>query len=178
MTAAWAACIVEEIAKRKEDETAQTLLEEAQAAVIEPCNNQENSKTFETAPMEPLHFECAFDVAGNCETQLTNFDSQVQSINNGVKGEYEGNLGVWSGIKQQCGDTHSLVGQRTDAKARTSEAYQSKRLACTGLHETRSVAMCGLGDSLQMKCVMTIGACRSKAWRRFEPWVELGYGLV
>jgi len=150
---AWFACVGDEKAARKAVEDADAALVQARGEVEEPCRQQEERRSFSAAePTPPVFEDCDVSLQGNCDAQVENFQSQVNSILESLKLDLAADQASYIEAKERCDAANANVVSKESALEAANEAFSSQKALCSQKHETRSLNLCLFGTDLQAKC--------------------------
>jgi len=149
---AWFACVGDEKASRMSVEAAEAALEQAEFEVGEPCRQQEERRSFSAEPTFPVFEECDLSLQGNCDAQVENFDSEVNSIVESLKQNLATHQTSYAEAKERCDVANANVVTKKSALDAANAALSSQKELCSQKHETRSLGMCLFGSDLQGKC--------------------------
>jgi len=149
---AWFACVEGEKASRTSVEDAEAALAQAKVEVEEPCRQQEERRSFSAEPTLPVFDECDLSLQGNCDAQVENFDSQVNSNLESLKHDLAAAETSYTEAKGRCDVANENVVTKESALDAANAAFSSQKDLCSQKHETRSLNMCMFGSDLQAKC--------------------------
>jgi len=149
---AWFSCVGDEKAALKAVEDADAALVQAEGEVGEPCQQQEDRRSFSADPTTPVFEECDVSLQGNCDAQVENFQSQVNSVLESLKNDLAADQASYNDAKQRCDAAKANVESKKSALGAANAAFSSQKDLCSQKHETRSLNMCLFGTDLQAKC--------------------------
>jgi len=150
---AWSDCVREEKAKRVAIEEAEYALAQAQKAQIAPCQLQEDRKMFTFTPdPDKLKFVCDIAEHGNCDPQMTNYQTQIDSMLSTLRTDAAAATSSWTEAKTACDAAKANVVQKQYDLEAAKKAWRAQRQRCLSEHESRQVSMCIFGKNLQHKC--------------------------
>jgi len=149
---AWFSCVGDQKAALKAVEDADAALVQAKGEVEEPCRQQEERRSFSAEPTPPVFEDCDVSLQGNCDAQVENFQSQVNSILESLKHDLAADQASYTEAKERCDAANANVVTKESALDAANAAFSSQKILCSQKHETRSVNMCLFGTDLQAKC--------------------------
>jgi len=150
---AWYDCVRDEKVKRVKIEQAEEELQQSRSSQIEPCQQQEDRKGFESQVLaDTLQFECDISTHGNCDAQMENYVAQIESMLSGVRAEVQAAEESWTEAKNACDAAKADVVAKQSSLSDATSAWHDARSECQEKHETRHVTLCIFGKALQRKC--------------------------
>merc|ERR1719330_1968454 len=149
----WNSCVQAEKAKRVAIEEAEDALTQSRSRVGEPCQLQEDRAPFGwSADASKLQFACDISELGNCESEVSKFNSQMDSMLADLQSDMAAKTQSWAEAKAQCDAAKADVVEKQSARDSAVADWKHQREDCLHKHESRQVSMCLFGAKLQVKC--------------------------
>jgi len=149
----WSDCVRAEKAARVAVEEAEAALANSRSNINEPCQLQDDRAPYEWTPNpEKLKFVCDISQSGNCDQQLTNYESQIGNMMAGLRSDVDAKVAAYTEAKQACDAAKADAVEKQDSRDAAVTAWEGKRTECEEKHEPRQVAICMFGAALQAKC--------------------------
>merc|ERR1719384_2946221 len=150
--ATWISCVTDEKADLVAVEDARVELQKAEDSKVVPCQQQVDRTPFSFDPTLDFHFSCEFATPGFCDTQLSNYKAQVNDMLSTLDSDVQAASASYDVAKAACDSAKADIVAKTAALGAAEDAYNGQKTICLGEHETRQLALCDFGTSLQAKC--------------------------
>ena len=126
----------------------------ADDSVIELGQQQQEDRTkFEESSLDlPTTFTCDHSESGDCDVQLQNVETQVNSMIEGLTNDANAKQQLYNEAKAACDPAEADVVAKQSAQEAAVGAFNAKKIECASYHESRQLAFCLSGTSLQDKC--------------------------
>jgi hypothetical protein len=149
----WFNCVRGEKATRVAIEEAEKTLTQSRSNTNEPCQLQEDRKMYSWDPeAAALKFDCDISAHGNCDKQMQNYQTQINSMLAGLKSDMGEAAESFAAAKNECDQAKADVVKKQSAHDDSIAAWTAQREECLTKHEARLLSMCLFGEHLQRKC--------------------------
>merc|ERR1712117_755975 len=103
----------------------------ARDSVTEPCQQQEDRTKFEESSLDlPTTFTCDHSESGNCDAQLQNFETQVNSMIEGLTNDVNAKQQLYNEAKAACDSAKAGGGEAERAGGRSRSIRCEKDRVC------------------------------------------------
>jgi len=148
----WFQCIEVEKSRRVDVEAALAAENQAIADAIAPCQQQEDSKMFETDPSVANSLVCDFEDATDCSTKYGEYTNIVNGIVSKLKTDVQQATQTWTNNKNACDSANANTDAKVQAHTDAVSAWQSQKLGCQQQHEQRHLDLCSFASAFERKC--------------------------
>jgi len=149
----WFNCVRAEKTMLEAVEQADRDLQSARDSVTEPCQQQEDRTKFEESSLDvPTTFTCDHSESGDCDAQLQNFETQVNGMVESLTNDVNAQQQLYNEAKAACDAAQADVVAKQSAQEAAVGEFDAKKIECASYHESRQLAFCLFGTSLQDKC--------------------------
>jgi len=153
-------CITEEKSMRAAYEGFVTDLATATSDKVKPCQNQEDSKDFESDPNVgdgKWEFSCDFGTDTNwrnaCDDSFGNYKTRVTNMLDQLKVDAAAATTTWTTAQASCVLATNNMEKAEDDKTNAESKWQGQNTLCLTRLGDRNRDLCAFGSSYQAKCL-------------------------